>query len=128
MCAIVVRAGCDQDQHPPVASVKLELRLFRANSPDYWFEPASLEFLDCTYIASRVDLTELAGVGYQIAENSSKVDSDLRRHVESLDLNQPGSLRDYTEFSITLIYPAGEITIFARDFVLRTIGEAETTT
>lgn len=125
LCGLTIRTDCDRSPHLPLAAIRLDIRLFRANPPNYWFEPAILEFLDCTYITSRVDLTELAGVGFQIAANECTMESALRTHIESNDFNQTESLQDYVQFDISLVHPAGEIAIFARDFVLRLTKEDE---
>ena len=49
LCGISMEMDCDgKRNHPPIVSISLNLRLFRGEPPDYWFEPAEMEFQDCT--------------------------------------------------------------------------------
>jgi hypothetical protein len=118
---IAIDTGYD---HPPdgapAPTIRLDLKLFRAAAPKYWFEEAVLEFIDCTYSIIRADLSALAGVAFQIESNTCATNSALRREIEAIDSKtQENSLNGYTEFNLSLIAPGGNLTIFARDFVFR---------
>lgn len=102
--------------------VHFDLRLLIVSQPgEYSWKPAKLEIQDCRIFQLDVDTLGIRLTGGDIASAYCEGGKALKEKLESrpFDLRQEeNAFEDILHFRILLIYPGGEINVFAKNFVL----------
>ena len=99
----------------------MEIQSAAHGTSDHLETPARLSFLDCTYMRMEVDVEFKRMVSDAISYSECLSESSFRREVEERMQYETAPLDPYWEFVIHLCPPAGELRIFARDFILQVL-------
>ncbi len=98
--------------------VSLNVRLRVGPNGIQWKE-ARVRFKDCTLVLLDLDLAGKRVCGDDIATAYCERDSALKERIQRDRLRrEPNALAAFLHFCVSLIYPGGQINIFAKDFEL----------